>query len=262
MTVAMIQIPMSVTVKGNTASILESLKEAKQSGATVAIFPECAVTGYHPGMGLDVSREKVANALSQISKQCQDLSISAIVGCPYYASLDQARPWNAAVVIDDQGIVRNVSPKVIFTNDEIQNNIFEPGPRSSRISFELDGEICAILICIEFAGEVGNFTSQFCREFMSELFPKPTVVFVIGVMDLSAESLAPPLAQRMSMEFNAHFILVNASEWGFGTPSGKLGGSLAFAPTGDLIGQSPWNMNSMTVVDLDASAPVNIQQRT
>jgi superfamily II DNA or RNA helicase len=48
----------------------------------------------------------------------------------------------------------------------------------------------------------------------------------------------------------ADFVIVNTAEWGFGTPSGNLGGSKAVSRTGELLTQAPFDQAAITLVNL------------
>lgn len=249
MKIAMVQIPMAETIEGNMAEILSAMASAKAQGATVAVFPECAVTGYHPEMGREISPARVQEVIENLATQCRALSIGLVIGGPFYPSSNAFKPWNAALVFDCVGALVAAIPKVIFTDDEVRNDIYVPGTLSDRSSFRLEGRDCATLICIEFAGEVGAFTQSHCERFLDALETKPSVVFVIGVMDLGPDSQAPALAQWASKKYDTTFVVVNASHWGFGVPSGCLGGSLTTSPEGEIVAVAQFNEADIVVVD-------------
>lgn len=247
MTIALCQIPMDLTIRGNTQHIAEAIRSA---GAELAVFPECAMTGYNYVMGGDISRAKLQSAFAQISEACRESNTAAIVGAPWFASEDQEKPWNAAVVINQQGEIISVQPKIVFTDDEIRNDIFLPATVETRTAFALNGKTCAILICSEFAGVVGNYTSSNCYRLLEGLQTKLETVFVIGVMDMSPNSKGSPLSQQAAKHFDADFVIVNTAEWGFGTPSGNLGGSKVVSRTGELLIQAPFDQAAITLVNL------------
>ena len=247
MTVALCQIPMDLTIKGNTRHIVDAIRRADGS---LAVFPECALTGYNYVMGGDISRAKLQSAFAQISEACRETNTAAIVGAPWFASEDQEKPWNAAVVFNQEGEIVSVQPKIIFTDDEIRNDIFLPATVETRTAFSLNGKTCAILICSEFAGVVGSYTSSHCYRLLGGLQTKLELVFVIGVMDMSPNSKGSPLSQEAAKHFDADFVIVNTAEWGFGTPSGNLGGSKVVSRTGELLTQAPFDQTAITLVNL------------
>jgi predicted amidohydrolase len=250
MKIAMTQIPMSLTIEGNMSSILQGLAEAKGLGADVAVFPECAVTGYHRDMGKEISRPRIDEVLTRIGGRCAELGISTIGGAPYYGSENQERPWNAALVFDSSGKLTEVFPKIIFTAGEVRHGIFEPGVGESRRSFELGGRTSAILICVEFDGQEGQNRTQHCSDLLGRMVPKPSLVFVIGVLDLGPNSHAAAFAKEAAQKFEAHFVIVNAAEWGGGAPEGCLGRSVVITPNGEVLCEAPWNQAGVTLAEV------------
>ena len=117
MTIAMCQIPMSLTIAGNCRHIVDAITEAN---ADLAVFPECALTGYNYVMGGDISRSKLDEAFRQIKAACRASKTAAIFGAPFFGSPEQDKPWNAAIVVNNEGELTAVQPKIVFTDDEIQ----------------------------------------------------------------------------------------------------------------------------------------------
>lgn len=253
MTIAMCQIPMSLTIAGNCRHIVDAITEAN---ADLAVFPECALTGYNYVMGGDISRSKLDEAFLQIQAACRASKTAAIFGAPFFGSPEQYKPWNAAIVVNNEGELITVQPKIVFTDDEIRNDIFLPAEPESRSSFQLNGKTCAILICSEFAGVVGSYTSSHCYRILEGLNTKLDAVFVIGVMDMGPHSKGNSLAEEAARHFDADFIVVNTAEWGFGTPTGNLGGSKIVSRKGELLVQAVFDEPSITRHDLTAPPTV------
>lgn len=247
MTVALCQIPMELTIKGNTRHIADAIHTAN---ADLAVFPECALTGYNYVMGGDITRRNLRTAFHEIQTSCRESGTGAIIGAPWFGTDDQEKPWNAAVVIDQRGEIVTVQPKIVFTDDEIRNDIFLPADVETRTAFRLNDKTCAILICSEFAGVVGSYTSSHCYRLLEGLNTKLDMVFVIGVMDMSPNSKGSPLSAEAARHFDAEFVIVNTAEWGFGTPSGNLGGSKVVSRTGELLVQAPFDQTAMTRITL------------
>ena len=238
---------MDLTIAGNTIHITHAIRESK---ADIAVFPECSLTGYNYVMGGDISRSKLERAVNQVQEACRESSTAAVIGAPWFATEDQEKPWNAAVVIDKNGEIVTVQPKIIFTEDEIRNDIFLPAEPTTRHAFQFHGKTCAILICAEFAGVVGSYTSSHCYRILEGLNSELDLVFVIGVMDMSPTSKGSPLSAEAAVHFGADFVIVNTAEWGFGTPTGHLGGSKIVSRKGELIAQAPFDQSSITLASL------------
>ena len=246
----MVQISMELTVEGNLHGILRGLTEAKRLGGEIAVFAECAVTGFHREMGAEVSRTRIEEVLGAISARCTELGIAAIVGCPFFGSSDQQKPWNAAVVFDSSGQIVGTFPKILFTTGEVRHGVFEPGSAGTRRSFRVAGIDCAILICMELGGEDGRESDEHWRTILTDLLPKPAVVFAIGVWDLGSDSGTLDIARQAALELGSSFVLVNAAEWGGKPPIGCLGRSMAITPEGLTLCEALWNQPCVTLAEL------------
>jgi predicted amidohydrolase len=101
--IAIAQMPMAWTVHENTRTIVEHLDTARSRGAEVALFPECATTGFHRRVPEHASPAAVREAMIAIQQRCAALRMAAIIGTPFFPSADHHPIWNAAVAIDSRG---------------------------------------------------------------------------------------------------------------------------------------------------------------
>lgn len=248
MKIATVQMPMAWTIQDNVRTILESLAAAKELGADAAVFPECAVTGYHRDMGDGVTFDSIGRALRRIGGRCAELRLAALVGSPFYADAAQPKPWNAMVVIDRSGETVAAVPKQIFTRTEDFLDIFvRAGPESPR-TFRLMDRACAVLICCELAGDKHRPHPHW-RDIMPTLERSPDVVFVPGVLDLADDADTPvaAAARALASEFDTHVVLANWPEWGGPPPKGCLGRSMTIAPSGDILCEAPMDRPGITL---------------
>ena len=98
-------------LEGNRALIVDAIREARDAGADLVVFPELAVTGYPPeDLLLRPGFIKAARAsLEQIAAASE--GITALVGCPLF-DRDLA---NACAVLSD-GVLRGVYRKHFLPN--------------------------------------------------------------------------------------------------------------------------------------------------
>jgi predicted amidohydrolase len=242
MNIATIQMPMAYTISENIQTILQSLTKAKDMGADVAVFPECAVIGYHRNMGDGMSPHVIDQVLSQIGARCKSLGIAAVVGSPYYGGAAQVKPWNAMVVFDEAGQLCAVCPKLILTRTEKILDIFTVGSPDSRDCFRLFGRMCTVIICIELTGDIEKIHPHY-RDILSSLKTSPEIVFVPGVLDMSEDSEVPNAyaARSMAKEFQTAVVIANWPEWGGPPAKGYMGRSLTIAANGEIICEAPPN---------------------
>jgi predicted amidohydrolase len=248
MNIATIQMPMARTIDENTRTILHSLSTAKQLGADVAVFPECAVIGYHRSMGVGMSPQVIDHVLTRIGEQCTALGIAAVVGSPYYGDALQNKPWNAMVVFTAAGQLCAVCPKLIHTRTEQVLDLFTPGAPGSRHCFQLHARTCAVLICCELSGDL-DYPHAHYRDILPTLNAAPEIVFVPGVLDMSEDAEVPNAraARALAREFQTAVVVANWPEWGGPPAKGCLGRSLTIAVSGELLCEAPPNQPSITM---------------
>jgi predicted amidohydrolase len=245
---ATVQMPMASTMAENTRTVMESLVEARALGADVAVFPECATVGFHRGMGEGVSRESVAEVVSQLCRRCAELRINAVVGTPYYGTPTQEKPWNAVLAIDDSGRQIAVSPKIQFSTGEVRHNIMEPAAMSSRRTFRLAGRTWAALICCELSGEPGD-EKEYYREYLPLLDATPEIVFVPGLLAIDDDAAAFPYTIDLAKEYQAYVVVANWPHWLL-PPVDGMGRSLIVTPSGDILCEATKNEPAITLATL------------
>jgi len=147
MRIAIAQINCTVgDIKGNTAKILDAVKQAKQAGAEMVITPELALSGYPPADLLlrEAFCQSCNDALTVLVKAIDDITL--IVGHP---GLHEGKLYNAASVIHHGKIIHTYHKRILnkspFFNESYY---FDPG--SEPCVFELAGIKFGIYICADF----------------------------------------------------------------------------------------------------------------
>lgn len=106
MKIAAVQMDVALgEVDRNVARMIERLREASLRGAGMAIFPECAVSGYcfaRKDEALPFAQEIPGPATLALSAACRDLGMFAVFGM-----LERAgeRLFNAAVLVGPDGVI-------------------------------------------------------------------------------------------------------------------------------------------------------------
>ena len=107
--------PVVGDVDGNVRAMVKWVKQARQVGADIVVFPELAITGYPPeDLVLRPSfLHATHQALQQLTKQCRDLTV--VVGyleeqavrdsTPFVVPSGHRHVFNAAAVIHDRQVV-------------------------------------------------------------------------------------------------------------------------------------------------------------
>jgi predicted amidohydrolase len=137
--VAAVQMRSTRDLAENVARIRRHLERCKADGVRVAVFPECALTGYFDAdyfRQLDAGR--LADAEGQVRAACRELDLYAVVGTPTRGDGDTL--FNSAVVIDPAGRIIERYHKLQLAEDWPQE-----GDHLSV--FRVDGVPCSIIIC-------------------------------------------------------------------------------------------------------------------
>jgi predicted amidohydrolase len=138
--VAAVQMRSSHSMMDNVEKICGYLKYCANQGARVALFPECATSGYFAEDILSYTEEDFAGAERKMADVCASYKIYAVVGTPYF---EGGVRHNMALVINDQG-------RTIYRQAKIQlvggdKGWAAPGNRLGL--FQIDGDTCSLIIC-------------------------------------------------------------------------------------------------------------------
>ncbi len=140
LTVASVQFRSVHNMKDNVNRICKYLKYCAKEGARVALFPECATSGYFTEDILSYTEKDFQDAEKEMAAVCAEYKIYAVVGTPYFE--DGVR-YNMALVIDDHG-------ETIYRQAKIQLVGGDTGwaaPGNSLGLFKIDDDTCSLIIC-------------------------------------------------------------------------------------------------------------------
>lgn len=216
--VAAVQFRSTHDIAENTPRVVAHLRELAAQGVRVAVFPECALTGYDRDAVLRVSAAQLAEAEARVRAACREHKIAAIVGSAYKKG---ERVYNVALVIDARGELVERYAKVYLAGEKW----FTPGNHIAY--FELEGVPSTVIICHD--------------ERYPELIRLPAIEGARVAYYISHESgveqeskLAPYRAQLMAraVENGVHIVAANAPANRAG--GGSHGQSRIVAPDGNV----------------------------
>jgi predicted amidohydrolase len=217
--VAAVQMRSSRDLQENVASIQKHLQNCAAKGVRVAVFPECALTGYYADLIPKYSAEQLANAEKQVAETCRKADIYAVVGTPYR---DGGKLYNSAAVFAPSG-------KVIERYHKVQLAEDWPDAGDHLSVFKVDGVPCSIIICHD--------------ERYPELVRLPVLAGSRVIFYLSHESgvrqeskIAPYRAQIQARAVENTVFIVHANAPANADTTGSHGQSRIIAPDGNLIG--------------------------
>jgi predicted amidohydrolase len=216
--VAAVQFRSSYKLEENLPRIVAKLRELAAQGVRVAVFPECALTGYDRDAVQSVSPAQLAAAETTIRNTCRELNIAAIVGSAYKTP---AHLYNAALVINAKGELVERYAKVYLAGEKW----FTPGNHIAY--FELEGVRSTVMICHD--------------ERYPELVRLPAIEGARVAYYISHESaveqeskLAPYRAQLMARAVENGVYIVAANAPANRTGGGSHGQSRIVAPDGNV----------------------------
>jgi predicted amidohydrolase len=217
--VAAVQMRSTRDVDRNVARIRETLQKLAEDGVRVAVFPECAATGYFESAAMKaVSREKLAEVEREIAAGCQASGIHAVVGMPVR---EGDRLFNSAVVFGPDGRVRLRYHKIQLAEDW-------PVGGERLYVFDVDGVPCTVIVCHD--------------ERYPELVRLPVLAGARVVFYLSHESpvvqerkLDPYRAQIQARAVENTVFVVHANAPANPDASGSHGQSRIVGPDGNVL---------------------------
>ena len=140
LTVASVQMRSAHDMKDNVNHICEYLKYCANQGARVALFPECATSGYFTEDILNYIEKDFLDAEKEMAAVCAEQKIFAVVGTPYF--VDGVR-YNMALVINDKGETIYRQAKIQLVGGD--EGWAAPGNRLGL--FKIDDDTCSLIIC-------------------------------------------------------------------------------------------------------------------
>lgn len=138
--VAAVQMHSSHSLKENVEKICMHLSELAQKDVRLAVFPECATTGYFKDDIPKYTLQDYVYSEKAIANACKENKIYAVVGTPYF---EDGQLYNMALVIDDEGKTIFHQPKINLVGGD--RPWAQPGNRLGV--FQIDGELCSVIVC-------------------------------------------------------------------------------------------------------------------
>jgi predicted amidohydrolase len=217
--VAVVQMRSARDLSANVARISAELRRCGKEGVRVAVFPECALTGYFDDAYMKhFTAEQLVRAEQQVADACRDAGVYAVVGTPHRAG---AKLYNSAVVIDPAG-------KVVERYHKNQLAERWPDGGDHLSVFKIDGVSCAIIICHD--------------ERYPELVRLPVLAGARVIFYVSHESgvrqeskVGPYRAQIQARAVENTVFVVHANAPANPDTSGSHGQSRIIAPDGNII---------------------------
>jgi predicted amidohydrolase len=217
---AAVQFRSSAVVSENQKRMVDILARLSQDGVNVAVFPECALTGYDKDTLTPSSAAEIAEAEEGIRRACRTGKIAALVGSIYKVN---GRAYNTAVVFDSRGELVERYAKMYLAGEKWAT------PGNHIAWFELEGVASTVIVCHD--------------ERYPELARLPAtqgarmIYYISHESGMAAESkLKPYRAQMMARAVENHMFVVAANAPGDGKNNrGSHGQSRILRDDGNIL---------------------------
>ncbi len=217
--VAAVQMRSSRKPADNAETIRRALERCAHEGIRVAVFPECALTGYFDDAYMrKLPASDVAAAEQRVAEACRANRIYAVVGT---TSRSGTRLFNSAAVFDPSG-------RVVERYHKIHLAESWPDPGDHLSVFKIDGVLCSIIICHD--------------ERYPELVRLPALAGACVIFYLSHESrvlaekkIGPYRAQIQARAVENGVYIVHANAPANRDASGSHGQSRIIEPDGTIV---------------------------
>ncbi len=136
--VAAVQFRSGFRLDDNRNRILAFLEQLARQQVQVAVFPECALTGYDKDAAPAAAPGEIVAAEDQIRSACRRLGIAAVLGSVYKTA---ERTYNTAVVFNSRGELVERYAKLMLAGEKWAT------PGNHIALFELEGVPSGLIIC-------------------------------------------------------------------------------------------------------------------
>jgi predicted amidohydrolase len=234
LTVAAVQMRSSRSLAKNLVHITNSIAACAGRGAQVALFPECALTGYFEDSVTNITASEIAEASKTISDVCKRHQIYAIVGSAF----------REGQKLFDSALVFSANGSMIERYDKVQ--LAEKWPQAGdHLSVFKVGDVpCSVIICHD--------------ERYPELVRLPVLAGARLLFYMSHESglneekkMGPYRAQIQARAVENGIYVVQANAPANQDKSGSHGQSRIIAPDGNIIKEASIYDDELVLSSLD-----------
>jgi predicted amidohydrolase len=216
--VAAVQFRSSFKIDDNCLRMQKFLGWLAAEGVQVAVFPECALTGYYKGTTVPTPEKEIAAAEERLQQTCREKKIAAVFGSVYKVN---GHTYDTAVVFDSSG-------KLVERYGKIYLAERWDVPGNHIAYFDLAGVPSTVIVCHD--------------ERFPELVRLPAIEGARVLYYISSESslkepskLIPYRAQMMARAVENRMFVVAANAPANSDLSGSHGQSRIIAADGNII---------------------------
>jgi predicted amidohydrolase len=239
--VAAVQLRSVDDYDSNLERIHSILAQCASESVQVAVFPECAVTGYEKKAILRPTLRNLRQTERELAETCRRHSIHAIIGIPW-RSRDQIH--NAAIVIDQNGRLVTRHLKVHLVGGDKSWGC-TPGTTPSPI-FPIGRALCSVFICHD------SRYPELCR--LPVLAGARVLFYISHEASLTKElKMEPYRAQIQARAVENGVFIVHANAPANRDLSASHGQSRIVDPDGNIIEEASIFDEEVLIADLELS---------
>ena len=236
----------------NLHKIVDSIAQARNSGAELVVFAELALTAYPPGdlLEFDDFILQAEAAMQSIAVEC--IGIAAIVGSPSRNTSGRGKPlFNSAWFLND-GKVKQIIHKSLLPNYDVfdEYRYFEPSDYSDVI--EVNNKRIALTICEDIWGsdEIPLY-SHFPMDQLAKQQPDLIINIAASPFHYNQALLRKQVLRQTALKYELPIVYVN--QVGAQTELIFDGGSMACDDGGNVREALPVFREELKVIEIDDS---------
>lgn len=134
MKIALCQIAMKWTIEENVLSIKSWIKKAAEQGADLALFTECAVTGYHRRIAEFSTLEHLQKAHKEIQNYVDETKMACLIGSPYISADKVDEIYNSFLFFKPEANDFEIASKIGLTS--VEKQFFTPAKSRNIFTFK------------------------------------------------------------------------------------------------------------------------------
>ncbi len=238
----------------NTAKIIAAIKEAEQAGAELVVFSELCISGYPARDFLEFEDfiQQCENALLEIALHTQH--IAALIGCPRKNPVKEGKDLYNAAFLLHEGQVKHITDKTLLPTYDVfdEYRYFEPNKKFEIVDFK--GTKLAITIC-EDIWNAGNDNPLYTVCPLDEVAAlQPQIILNLSASPVSYVQHQERLKVVKANVLRYKIPMVYVNQVGAQTELIFDGGSVVMNATGDVVHQSPFFEEAISIVDVSSEA--------
>lgn len=225
--------------ESNTQKTISTIREAKQQGADLVVFPELSVCGY-PARDFLEFNEFISlcdRSAKEIAAECQ--GIACIIGVPTPNTAPEGKDLNNSAYFIEDGQVKAIVNKALLPNYDIfdEYRYFEPSTTFNCIEF--NGKRIALTICEDLWNTIEN-PLYITRPMDTLMEQNPDVMINIAASPFAYNHDEERIAILKDNASRYNLPLFYVNHVGAQTELIFDGGSLVFGKAGEMVDEMPY----------------------